>query len=142
MALDQEVKAAIIAKYAKKDGDTGSAEVQIALLSEQIRILTDHLKVFKKDHSSRLGLLKMVGKRKRLLAYLKAKYSHSVGPDRVFLPIHFAGVMEGVDLSHKYPTGTLPYATGESVNTITNYGYDIVTQIPETKGGLCRIERA
>ena len=73
MALDQEVKSAIIAYYAKKDGDTGSAEVQIALLSEQIRILTDHLKVFKKDHSSRLGLLKMVGKRKRLLAYLKAK---------------------------------------------------------------------
>ena len=71
MALDQEVKAAIIAKYAKKDGDTGSSEVQIALLSEQIKILTEHLKVFKKDHSSRLGLLKMVGKRKRLLAYLK-----------------------------------------------------------------------
>lgn len=71
MALDQEVKAAIIAKYGKKDGDTGSSEVQIALLSEQIKILTDHLKIFKKDHSSRLGLLKMVGKRKRLLAYLK-----------------------------------------------------------------------
>lgn len=71
MALDQEVKAAIIAKYAKKDGDTGSSEVQIALLSEQIKVLTEHLKVFKKDHSSRLGLLKMVGKRKRLLAYLK-----------------------------------------------------------------------
>ena len=71
MALDQEVKADIIAKYGKKDGDTGSSEVQIALLSEQIKILTEHLKVFKKDHSSRLGLLKMVGKRKRLLAYLK-----------------------------------------------------------------------
>ena len=71
MALDQEVKAAIVAKYGKKDGDTGSSEVQIALLSEQIRILTDHLKIFKKDHSSRLGLLKMVGKRKRLLAYLR-----------------------------------------------------------------------
>ncbi|RZV19881.1 30S ribosomal protein S15 [Aliarcobacter butzleri] len=71
MALDQEVKAAIIAKYGKKDGDTGSSEVQIALLTEQIKILTEHLKVFKKDHSSRLGLLKMVGKRKRLLAYLK-----------------------------------------------------------------------
>ena len=71
MALDQEVKASIIAKYGKKDGDTGSSEVQIALLSEQIKILTDHLKVFKKDHSSRLGLLKMVGKRKRLLTYLK-----------------------------------------------------------------------
>ena len=71
MALDQEVKAAIVAKHGKKDGDTGSSEVQIALLSEQIRILTDHLKIFKKDHSSRLGLLKMVGKRKRLLKYLR-----------------------------------------------------------------------
>lgn len=51
MALDQEVKASIIAKYGRKDGDTGSAEVQIALLSEQIKTLTEHLKVFKKDHS-------------------------------------------------------------------------------------------
>ncbi|WP_066358243.1 30S ribosomal protein S15 [Aliarcobacter cryaerophilus] len=71
MALDQEVKASIIAKYGRKAGDTGSAEVQIALLSEQIKTLTEHLKVFKKDHSSRLGLLKMVGKRKKLLSYLK-----------------------------------------------------------------------
>ena len=71
MALDQEVKASIIAKYGRKDGDTGSAEVQIALLSEQIKTLTEHLKVLKKDHSSRLGLLKMVGKRKKLLSYLK-----------------------------------------------------------------------
>jgi len=73
---------------------------------------------------------------------VKAKYSYSVSPDRVFIPIHFAGVMEGEDLSHKYPDGTAPYAIGESANTVTNYGYDIVTQIPETKGGLCRIERA
>ena len=71
MALDQEVKASIIAKYGRKDGDRGSAEVQIAVLSEQIKTLTEHLKVFKKDHSSRLGLLKMVGKRKKLLSYLK-----------------------------------------------------------------------
>lgn len=71
MALDQDVKAEIIAKYSKKDGDTGSAEVQIALLSEQIKVLTEHLKSNKKDHSSRLGLLKMVGKRKRLLTYLR-----------------------------------------------------------------------
>ncbi|AXK49530.1 30S ribosomal protein S15 [Aliarcobacter trophiarum LMG 25534] len=71
MALDQELKASIVAKYGRKDGDTGSAEVQIALLSEQIKTLTEHLKVFKKDHSSRLGLLKMVGKRKKLLTYLK-----------------------------------------------------------------------
>ena len=73
MALDQDVKAAIIAKFAKKEGDTGSSEVQIAILSEQIKVLTEHLKIQKKDHSSRLGLLKMVGKRKRLLKYLRAK---------------------------------------------------------------------
>ncbi len=73
MALNQEIKAEIIAKYAKKDGDTGSAPVQIAILTEQIKVLTEHLKINKKDHSSRLGLLKMVGKRKRLLAYLKRK---------------------------------------------------------------------
>lgn len=73
---------------------------------------------------------------------VKAHYSYSVSPDRVFIPIHFAGVMEGESLLHKYPDGTAPYATGESANTVTNYGYDIVTQIPETKGGLCQIERA
>jgi small subunit ribosomal protein S15 len=73
MALDQEIKQEIISKYQRKDGDTGSAEVQIAILSEQIKVLTEHLKVNKKDHSSRLGLLKMVGKRKRLLNYLKRK---------------------------------------------------------------------
>jgi small subunit ribosomal protein S15 len=73
MALDQEVKAALVAKFGKKEGDTGSSEVQIAILTEQIKTLTEHLKVFKKDHSSRLGLLKMVGKRKRLLKYLRAK---------------------------------------------------------------------
>ena len=71
MALDQDVKAAIIAKFAKKEGDTGSSEVQIAILTEQIKVLTEHLKIQKKDHSSRLGLLKMVGKRKRLLKYLR-----------------------------------------------------------------------
>lgn len=73
---------------------------------------------------------------------VKAKYSQSVTQDRVFLPFHFAGVFQGEDLSHKYPKGTKPYAIGESANTVTNYGYDIVTQIPETKGGLCRIEMA
>ena len=71
MALDQDLKSEIIAKFAKKDGDTGSAEVQIAILTEQVKVLTEHLKINKKDHSSRLGLLKMVGKRKRLLAYLR-----------------------------------------------------------------------
>ena len=72
---------------------------------------------------------------------VKAHYSYSVSPDRIFIPIHFAGVLEGESLLHKYPDGTAPYATGESANTVSNYGYDIVTQIPETKGGLCQISR-
>ncbi|MEA1915709.1 MAG: 30S ribosomal protein S15 [Campylobacterota bacterium] len=71
MALDTETKASIIAQFQRTEGDTGSPEVQIAVLSETIKTLTEHLKTNKKDHSSRLGLLKMVGKRKRLLNYLK-----------------------------------------------------------------------
>ena len=71
MALDQAKKAEIIAKYAKKDGDTGSTEVQVALITERITYLTEHLKTNKKDHSSRLGLLKLVGQRRRLMRYLK-----------------------------------------------------------------------
>jgi len=73
---------------------------------------------------------------------VKAKFSYRVKPDRIFLPIHFAGYMQGEDMSYNYPKGTKPYAVGESANTVTNYGYDIVTQIPETKVGLCRIEKA
>ncbi len=73
MALDSAKKMEIIKKFAKKEGDTGSTEVQIALLSERIKYLTEHLKINKKDHSSRLGLLKLVGQRKRLLRYLKKK---------------------------------------------------------------------
>ena len=71
MALDQAKKQEIIAKYARKEGDTGSSEVQIALLTERIAELTEHLKVFKKDHASRLGLLKLVGQRRRLMKYFK-----------------------------------------------------------------------
>ena len=73
---------------------------------------------------------------------VKAKFSFTVGPDRVFIPFHFAGHFQGEDLSAKYPEGTKPYAIGESACTVTNYGYDIITQIPETKGGLCRVEKA
>ena len=71
--LTTEEKLQIIKKYNIHETDTGSAEVQIALLTKQIATLTEHLKTNHKDHSSRLGLLKMVGKRKRLLNYLKAK---------------------------------------------------------------------
>ena len=73
MALDSAKKAEIVAKFARKSGDTGSPEVQVALLTTRIVELTEHLKINKKDFSSRLGLLKLVGRRKRLLKYLKSK---------------------------------------------------------------------
>ncbi len=66
-------KDAIIKEYQLKEGDTGSAEVQIALLTKQIKDLTDHLRVHAKDHHSRRGLLKMVGRRRNLLQYLYKK---------------------------------------------------------------------
>lgn len=71
MSLTQEQKAVIIAEHAREDGDTGSSEVQIALLSKRIKDLTEHLKMHKKDHHTRRGLLKLVGQRRRLLGYLK-----------------------------------------------------------------------
>lgn len=69
--LSKEQKQAIITEYGRTPGDTGSPEVQIALLTTRINELTEHLKVNQKDHHSRRGLLKMVGQRRRLLAYLK-----------------------------------------------------------------------
>ena len=69
--LAKEKKQQIIAEYGRTPGDTGSPEVQIALLTARINELTEHLKVNPKDHHSRRGLLKMVGSRRRLLAYLK-----------------------------------------------------------------------
>ena len=73
---------------------------------------------------------------------VRARIVPSVKPNMIFLPFHWAGYMQGVDMTGNFPDGTRPFAVGESANTVTNYGYDIVTQIPETKGGLCRIERA
>lgn len=69
----KERKAEIIKEYGRSEGDTGSPEVQVALLTERIRDLTEHLKVNKKDHHSRRGLLMMVGQRRNLLEYLKKK---------------------------------------------------------------------
>ncbi|MDE6885579.1 MAG: 30S ribosomal protein S15 [Helicobacteraceae bacterium] len=71
MALDSAKKQEIIKKFARDSKDTGSSEIQIALLSQRIANLTEHLKVNKKDHSSRLGMLKLVGQRRSLLKYLK-----------------------------------------------------------------------
>jgi len=69
--MDKTTKAEIIAKYARQEGDTGSPEVQIALLTHRINHLTGHLKTHNKDHHSRRGLLQMVGSRRSLLGYLK-----------------------------------------------------------------------
>lgn len=71
--ISKEKKTAIINEYGRKPGDTGSPEVQIAVLSARIQELTEHLKANPKDHHSRRGLLKMVGKRRGLLDYLKEK---------------------------------------------------------------------
>ena len=71
--MDKTTKTAIIEKFAVKEGDTGSPEVQIALLTERINHLIEHLKIHSHDHHSRRGLLKMVGKRRGLLNYLKKK---------------------------------------------------------------------
>ena len=73
MALTKEQKLEIIGKYQLKEGDTGSPEVQIALLTERINTLNEHLKINKKEHHSRRGLLKMVGQRRGLLNYLMSK---------------------------------------------------------------------
>jgi small subunit ribosomal protein S15 len=71
MAMVQEKKTELVQKYRQHDKDTGSPEVQVALLSERINYLTEHFKTHKKDHHSRRGLLKLVGQRRRLLDYLK-----------------------------------------------------------------------
>lgn len=71
--MNKQRKQEIIAKYALYENDTGSPEVQIALLTERINHLTEHLKTHEKDHHSRRGLLQMVGKRRGLLDYLKSK---------------------------------------------------------------------
>lgn len=82
MVLEKEKKKEIVAKYRLNEKDTGSPEVQIALLTERINSLTEHLKTHKKDHHSRRGLLKMVGQRRRLLDYLvgreRARYERII----------------------------------------------------------------
>jgi len=80
MSLDKTLKNTIIDDYKTHDNDTGSPEVQIALLTHRITQLTDHLRKHKHDESSRRGLLKLVGRRRRLLAYLRKKnYQQFIG---------------------------------------------------------------
>jgi small subunit ribosomal protein S15 len=71
MALDKDTKGTIMEEYARHEGDTGSPEVQIAVLTRRISQLTDHLRANSHDESSRRGLLKLVGRRRRLLAYIR-----------------------------------------------------------------------
>ena len=73
MSITDERKQAVIGEYRTHESDTGSPEVQVAILTERVRHLTEHLKTHKHDHASRRGLLKMVGKRSSLLKYLKKK---------------------------------------------------------------------
>lgn len=73
MSITPELKAQLIKEYATKEGDTGSPEVQIAILTSRINTLTEHFKINKKDNHSRRGLLKMVSTRRKLLDYTKAK---------------------------------------------------------------------
>ena len=87
MVLTKEAKKAIIDKYKRHDVDTGSSEVQIAILSERIAYLTEHLKVHKKDHHTRYGLLKLVRHRQKLLAYL-----HRTAPERYSALIEKIGI--------------------------------------------------
>ena len=77
MALAKEKTAEIVGKFATKSGDTASPQVQIALLTHRLAELNDHFKSHKKDHHSRLGLLKLVGRRRRLLKYLKKRDSEA-----------------------------------------------------------------
>ena len=89
MAITADRKAEVIREYATKDGDTGSPEVQVALLSEHIRNLTEHLKVHRKDFTSRRGLLMMVGQRSSLLKYLR-----NTSPDR------YRAILDRLGLRH------------------------------------------
>ena len=73
MPLHRNVKSELVGRFGRHEKDTGSSEVQISLLTERINYLTEHFKIHKKDHHSRRGLLKMVGRRRRLLDYLKRK---------------------------------------------------------------------
>ena len=83
MSLNKDAKGTIITQYRIHPSDTGSPEVQIAILSERITYLTEHFKTHKKDHASRRGLLKIVGKRRRLLDYLRRsnvdRYTEVIG---------------------------------------------------------------
>ena len=94
------------------------------------------------DHGIKDGEMMWIHAPQGTKIKVKCIYSHSVTPDRIVLPYNFAGIFQGVDISDRYPEGTKPYSIGESSNIITNYGFDINTQISEFNAGLCRLEKA
>ncbi len=106
MALTKEEKSEIVGKHGRADADTGSPEVQVALLTKRINDLTEHLRAHKHDHHSRRGLLKMVGRRRRLLDYLqkrdveryRALIAEAAGPGRYRFIIRLQGDGETVFL--------------------------------------------
>lgn len=75
--MDKAKKSEVMKKFAKTEGDTGSSEVQVAVLTERINELTEHMRAHKKDHSTRRGLLAMVSRRRKLLSYLEREYHDS-----------------------------------------------------------------
>lgn len=119
--------------------ETRSSKYLAALTPEMFCDINPNLAA---DHGIKDGSMMWVHSPEGAKIKVKAKFSYSVSEDRIFLPMHFAGYFQGQDRTSHYPDGHKPYAVGESANTVTNYGYDIVTQLPETKGGLCRIEKA
>jgi formate dehydrogenase major subunit len=99
------------------------------------------------DHNIRHGDLMLIESPEDLddrpsFVKVKAKVTRRVPTNMVYLPFHWGGSFEGKSFTHKYPEGHVPYGVGESANVVTNYGYDRITQIQETKGGLCRISKA
>ena len=125
MPLAREEKQEIITGFATKDGDTGSPEVQVALLSKRIAYLTDHFKSHAKDHHSRRGLLMLVGRRRRLLEYLKKKDG-----DRYHRLIETFGKATGVPVllntSFNLKGEPIVNTPAEAFNTFTQSGMDVL----------------
>jgi len=92
--LTTEAKLAVIKEYATHEGDTGSPEVQVAILTSRIQYLTDHLKEHKKDHHSRRGLLKLVGQRRNMLDYLNNKISRPFGRLFYFISLCYNNIRQ------------------------------------------------
>ena len=118
--ISKEKKQAIMAEYARTEGDTGSPEVQVAVLTARIQELTEHLKTHHKDHHSRRGLLKMVGQRRGLLDYLKKTDIEKNGEGwKVFFHPSYLNLYKTAEKGKIYPNGycRLPEDVGKDAET-------------------------